>query len=152
MQAFVEKYVQGCNTCAQKKHHWHPRVVTIPLEALSVLWEEVGVDLITNLPLSAEYNAILVCIDLYSKMIHAISCTSNIDAMGVADLYYQEIFRLHSLLLCLISDREPQFVAMLMQKLLARMNIKSRVRRRTISMKVIGLNIGASVRDCSGGS
>jgi hypothetical protein len=125
MRAFVDQYVRGCDNCARKKHHRHPRAITVPLEVPAGLWETVGVDLITGLPESNGFDAILVCIDLYSKMIHAIPCNGTIDANGIADLYYREIFRLHGLPLNFVSDRGPQFAAALMQKLLTRLGIKS---------------------------
>ena len=49
-----------------------------PLEVPTGLWEEVRVDLITQLPDSNGYDAILVCTDLFGKQIHAIPCTTNI--------------------------------------------------------------------------
>ena len=67
-------------------------------------WEEVGVDLITQLPASNGYDAILVCTDLFSKQVHVIPCLTDISAEEVADLYYREIFRLHGLPLHFVSD------------------------------------------------
>ena len=96
-----------------------------PLEVPKGLWEEVGVDLITQLPKSHRYNVILVCTDLFGKQIHAIPCTTNITAKGVADIYYKEIFCLHGLPLHFVSDWGPQFAAKLMRSLLSHLGIKS---------------------------
>lgn len=125
MRAFVQKYVEGCDECVRKKHHRHPRSVMTPLDVPAQLWETVGVDLITQLPPLGPYDAILTCVDLYSKMVHAIPCTTKIDADGIAELYQREIFRLHGLPLSIVSDRGPQFSASLMQKLLTRLGIRS---------------------------
>lgn len=92
VQSFTEKYVQGCDTCARKKLQRHPRAVTHPLDVPTGVWEEVGVDLITQLPKSEGYDAILVCTDLFSKQIHAIPCMTSITAEETADIYYREIF------------------------------------------------------------
>src|SRR6187551_2855584 len=107
MRSFVEKYVEGCDTCARKKFHRHPRAVTQPLDVPGGPWEEVGVDLITQLPESHGYDTIFVCTNFFTKQVHAIPCNSNITADGIADIYYQEIFRLHGLPLRFVSDRGP---------------------------------------------
>ena len=125
MQSFVEKYVQGCDICARKKPHRHPRAVTEPLGVPEGPWETVGVDLITQLPKSHGYDAIIVFTDHYGKQIHALPCKSNITAAQVSDFYYKEIFRLHGLPLRFVSDRGSQFAADLTTNLLARLGIKT---------------------------
>ena len=67
----------------------------------------------------------MVCTDLFSKQVHAIPCLTDISAEEVADLYYREIFRLHGLPLRFVSDRGPQFAAVVMRKLLKRLGIQS---------------------------
>jgi transposase InsO family protein len=125
MRAFVKKYVEGCDVCARKKHAVHPKATTRPLEVPHGPWESVGVDLITQLPPSQGYDAIIVFTDHFSKQIHALPCLTAINAETIADIYYREIFRLHGLPLQFISDRGPQFASKLLTSLLDRLGVRT---------------------------
>jgi hypothetical protein len=86
-RAFVKKYVEGCEVCSKRKHHLHPHATTQPLPVPHAPWESIGVDLVTQLPKADGFDAIAVFTDHFSKMIHSIPCTSDIDSEGVADLF-----------------------------------------------------------------
>jgi len=88
MQAFVKKYVEGCEVCMQKTHAIHPKSTTRPLEVPHGPWESIGVDLITQLPKSQGYDAIIVFTDHFSKQIHALPCLTTINTEKIADIYY----------------------------------------------------------------
>jgi hypothetical protein len=123
MTTFINKYVTGCDTCQRCKPARHPRSTLQPHDVLEGPWQTVGVNLITGLPLVGGYNAIIVYIDHYSKQVHALPTTSDVNAEGVADLHYREIFRLHGIPTKIVSDRGPQFAARLMKALYQRLGI-----------------------------
>jgi len=123
MTAFVNKYVAGCDTCQHYKFARHSRAVLQPYDVPEGPWQTIGVNLITGLPRVGEYDAIIVYIDHYSKQIHVLSTTSNVDADGIADIHYREIFRLHGLPAKIVSDRGPQFATRLMKTLYQKLKI-----------------------------
>jgi hypothetical protein len=88
MMNFVNKYVAGCNICQRYKSARHPRAVLQPHDVPEGPWQTVGVDLITELPIVSEYDAIAVYIDHYSKQVHAIPTTTKVDAEGMAVIHY----------------------------------------------------------------
>ena len=80
-------------------------------------------DLITSLPRVVGYDAIAVHIDHYSKQVHITPTTSDIDAEGMADIHYQEIFHLHGVPAKIVSDWGPQFAVQLMRALYDKLGI-----------------------------
>jgi hypothetical protein len=69
------------------------------------------------------FDAIVVYIDHYSKQVHVLPTTTTIDADGLANIHYREIFRLHGIPTKFVSDRGPQFAARLMKALYQRLGI-----------------------------
>ena len=67
-------------------------------------WQTISVDLITELPQSHRYDAIMVVIDHLSKCAHTILTTSNVTTSGVAQLFRDHVWKLHGLPEEVISD------------------------------------------------
>jgi hypothetical protein len=104
MTAFVNKYVTGCNTCQRCKPARHPRL-TVQLHNISKgPWQMVGIDLVTGLSQVGKYDAVVVYIDHYSKQVHVLPTTSDVDAEGIADIRYREVFRFHGIPAKIVSD------------------------------------------------
>ena len=70
---------------------------------------------------------ILVVVDRLTKMVYFIPITEKTSAEGLARLFRNNVWKLHSLPESIISDRGPQFTAGLMQELNEMLGIKSKL-------------------------
>lgn len=74
-------------------------------------WEIVSLDFIEGLPLSGKYNCILVVIDSFSKYGHFIPLRYPFTAAVVAEAFMDNVYKLHSMPLSIISDRDRIFTS-----------------------------------------
>ena len=97
MAAFIEKYVLGCDKCQRYKSAQHPKALLQPHDVSDYSWEVMGVDLITQLPVSRDHTAICTYIDHMTGQTHLALTDDSVTAEGAADLHYKDVFRLHSI-------------------------------------------------------
>jgi len=86
----------------------------MPNSILEKPWMHISADFITKLPLAQEYDSILVVVDRLTKIVHFIPTTEKTSAEGLAQLFRDNVWKLHRLPKSIISDRGPQFAAGLM--------------------------------------
>jgi len=79
------------------------------------------------LPLAQGYDSILVVVDQLTKMVHFMPTTEKMSVKGLARLFRDNMWKLHSLPESIISDRGPQFIAGLMRELNRMLGIESRM-------------------------
>ena len=95
MKAFAKEYVQGCAMCQQNKPHTtHQKALLQPIvpDPHSGPFQMVAMDLITDLPLSQGFDAVLMIMDHgCSKVAKFIPCNATITGQGVATLYLQHL-------------------------------------------------------------
>lgn len=115
----VKEYVSSCLACQSNKARNEPLAglaQSIPHPARR--WDQVSMDLITQLPRTREGNdAIVVVVDKYSKMLHCIPTTTTVTAPQLAKLFFNEVVRHHGLPSSIISDRDPRFTSSFWQQL-----------------------------------
>ena len=70
-------------------------------------WTHILADFITKLPLVQEYDSILVVMDWLTKMVYFIPTMEKTSAEGLARLFRDNVWKLHSLPESIISDRGP---------------------------------------------
>jgi len=87
-------------------------------------WDTLSMDFVVELPLSSGHNAVMTVVDSVSKRAHFISTHMTVTAKGAARLFLHQVWKLHGLLKCVISDCGPQFVVRFTQELYRLLEIK----------------------------
>ena len=85
------------------------------------------VDFITKFPLVAKKDMVLVFYDRLSKMTHFIATMEKMLVEGLAQLFKDNVWKLHGLLESMVLDRGPQFVVELTKKLNRMLGIETKL-------------------------
>jgi hypothetical protein len=114
-RAWIDQYVKGCATCQQNKNLTH--VTKTPLYKITVPentppFTQIAMDLITGLPLSWGYDAILTIVDHgCSRGAIFLPCKATITGPQIAQLYYEHVYPWFGLPTKVISNRDPRFMS-----------------------------------------
>ena len=131
MKEFAESYVRGCATCQQNKPcttHRKAPLQPITVDPHSGPFQMVAMDLITNLPESRGFNAVLTIIDHgCSKAAKFIPCSTMITGQEVVALYLQHLVPWFGIPRKIISDRDPRFVSNFTKELCCLLHIQQNV-------------------------
>ena len=84
----------------------------------------LSVDFVVELPLSFGHDAVMTVVDSVSKRAHFILMHTTVTAEGTARLFLHQVWKLHGLPKCVVSDRGPQFVACFTRELYCLLGIK----------------------------
>lgn len=118
MKDTVKHFVQTCGICQQAKtEHVKTPGLLQPLEIPKQAWSTVSLDFIEGLPKSGSYTVILVVIDKFTKYGHFLPLAHPYSALTIAQLFLDNIYRLHGLPQAIVSDRDPIFTSALWREL-----------------------------------
>jgi hypothetical protein len=118
MKQDIIAYVNNCQVCQQSKaeHSKLPDLLQ-PLPVPEQEWQIVGLDFMEGLPKSKQYDTILVVIDKFTKYGHFIPLKHPYTTLSMAQLYFNNVYKLHGLPATLILDRDRVFTNALWQEI-----------------------------------
>jgi len=114
-RAWIARYIKGCAICQQNKNLTH--VMKAPLYKITVPenappFTQIVMDLITGLPKSQGYDAILTIVDhRCSRAAIFLPCKKAIMGPQIMQLYYKHLYPWFGLPKRLISDQDPRFTS-----------------------------------------
>jgi len=109
---YIGQYVSTCDLCLRTKPIRQAPVGELhPLRILDSRWNTLSVDFVVELPLSSRHDTVMTVVDLVLKWAHFIPTHMTVTAEGAAWLFLHQVWKLHGLPKCVVSDRGPQFVA-----------------------------------------
>jgi hypothetical protein len=112
MKRETARYVFECDTCLKvKADYMKPRGLLQPLSIPEWKWDDISMDFILGLPLTArKFDSIWVIVDRLSKFTHFIHVHTNYNVQKYARIYIARVLCLHGVPKIIISDRGSQFV------------------------------------------
>lgn len=112
----IKQYMRTCDSCQKSKARHHlPYSELAPLPVPNIPWQEITMDIITDLPPCEKgnkvYNAILVIVDRLTKVSIYLPTTKKLTNDGLASLYLEYIYPHFGLPSGIISDRGTIFTS-----------------------------------------
>ncbi|WOG86400.1 hypothetical protein DCAR_0205603 [Daucus carota subsp. sativus] len=125
MKQEITDYVRACDTCQRVKSG-----NTLPVGLLQLLpvptqiWEDISMDFVEGLPKSGDKDCIMVIIDRLTKVGHFIPLSHSYSATTIAQLFLDNVYKLHDLPRSIVSDRDKIFTIQFWKELFTSVGTK----------------------------
>lgn len=114
------EHIRQCSICQKcnADNAAYPGLLQ-PLPIPKHIWEDISMDFIESLPKSAGKDVILVIVDRLSKCGHFLALKHPFTATEVAQLFIDNIYKLHGFPKSIVSDRDKIFTSNFWRELMA---------------------------------
>jgi hypothetical protein len=110
MKQDIRNFVAECEVCQCNKGEIVKSSGTLQLLPIPpTIWKDISMDFITCLPKSRNKLVIMVVVDHLSKYSHFCTLQHPFTASTVAQLFMDQVFKLHGMPHSIASDRDPTF-------------------------------------------
>jgi len=129
MKNDVAKFVYACLTCHKSKvEHQRPGGKLTQLDIPVWKWDSISMDFVTHLPRTLrKHDSVWVIVDKLTKTKHFLPIDLRISMQKLAQIYIDEIVRLHGVPSSIVSDRDPRFTSRFWQTLQEALGTKLRL-------------------------
>nr|GEU73097.1 hypothetical protein [Tanacetum cinerariifolium] len=125
LKKVVKQMIRDCNVCQRQKPDLSAYHVLIqPLSIPERIWKEISMDFIKKLPTSHVKSVILVVVDRLSKYAHFNPLTHPFTASQVAQVFLDQVYKLHGLPESIVSDRDKVFLSNFWKALFVELKVK----------------------------
>ena len=112
----IVNYCKSCHTCITSKlNNQKPMGKLKPLLVPYRQWEQIGIDFVGPLPGSknrhGEFDMICIMIDHLTSMVHLVPSKSTYQVKDIAELVFENVYKLHGLPARIVSDRDSPFTS-----------------------------------------
>jgi hypothetical protein len=118
MKQDVHNFVAECDVCQCNKGETIKSPGTLqPLPIPPAIWWDISMDFIVGLPKSGNKSVIMVVVDRLSKYAHFCALQHPFTTSTVAQLFMDQVFKLHGMPHSIVSDHDPTFTSNFWQEL-----------------------------------
>ncbi|MCH83701.1 retrotransposon protein [Trifolium medium] len=129
MKRQISEFVYACLVCQKSKiEHQKPSGLLQPLFVPEWKWDSIAMDFVGGLPKTANGNEVIwVIIDRLTKSAHFIALKTGMLVPKLAEIYIEQVVRLHGIPSSIISDRDPRFTSRFWESLQEALGTKLRL-------------------------
>jgi hypothetical protein len=118
MKQDIHNFVVECDVFQHNKGEIVKSSGTLqPLPIPIAIWKDISMDFITVLPKSSNKSIIMVVVDRLSKYAHLCALQHTFTASTVAQIFMDQVFKIHGMPHSIVSDHDPTFTSNFWQEL-----------------------------------